>query len=233
MELRALTRQARSPFPEQCSEPASWRVGKADSRRSTHQNRTPTHHHPPQCTAWHLFQQEPISSGLTWKARLWHSPTARPGLAYVGVESWDKSELDHHSYTCQKGFSGTHNPKALAWQQPENMTQQDQNYQSSWLTGDQRSIKQLEVWTNKKWGHNGLVWTIFLRRCCYFLWVGIVCHLISDRKHALKLASWRASVLSVYHSYVKVILNDCLDRMTAIKWHITFEVQNIFGKSEK
>lgn len=35
MELKALTRQARSPFPEQCSEPASRQVGKADSCHSS------------------------------------------------------------------------------------------------------------------------------------------------------------------------------------------------------
>lgn len=35
MELRALTRRAPSPFPEQCSEPTSRRVGKADARHSS------------------------------------------------------------------------------------------------------------------------------------------------------------------------------------------------------
>lgn len=34
MELRALTRRALSRFPEQCTEPASRRVGKAHARQS-------------------------------------------------------------------------------------------------------------------------------------------------------------------------------------------------------
>lgn len=46
----------------------------------------------------------------------------------------------------------------LSFTSPENITQQDQSYQSSWLRGgDQRSTEQLEHEQTKQQGHNGLV----------------------------------------------------------------------------
>lgn len=88
-------------------------------------------------------------------------------------------------------FSGTCKPEVLAWQQPENIMQQDQSYQSSWLRGgDQRPTEQLEHEQTKQQGHKRLVWrTMFWRRYCYFLQGGRKFTLNSDRKHALNSAT--------------------------------------------
>lgn len=69
MELRALTRRALSNFLEQCTEPASRRVGKAHARHSGTAGQD-SYSASPASTRIPAFHRERIGSGLTEKARL-------------------------------------------------------------------------------------------------------------------------------------------------------------------
>lgn len=91
------------------------------------QDRTPAQHHPPQHAA------STLSGGLTSKAR---RGTLGCCASYMGVESCGKGELEHHCYSCQKGFMERVTPKHWC-NSAQNIAQWDENQQSSWLTGDQ------------------------------------------------------------------------------------------------